>query len=64
MSARVKVDLDVITSEFLGPSCLSLVEHLCCLEKFQVLVVRDDLNLVFCSFQMSSPSLEAVDDGQ
>ena len=61
MPARAEEYLEVVSGEFLRPSRLSPVQHLRCLEELQVLVVRDDLDLVFCSFQISSPSLEAVD---
>ena len=64
MSARAKEDLEVIAGKLLRPSRLLPIQHLCRLEEFQVLVVQDDLNLVFGSFQGFPPTLEAVDYGE
>ena len=64
LPARLKGDLEVIAGEHLRPSCLLPVQYLSCLEELQVLVVQYDLDLVFGSFQISSPSLEAVKDGE
>ena len=64
LPARAKEDLEVVSGEFFCPSRLSPIQLLCFLEEIQVLVVRDDLNLVLSSFQISPPSLEAVDDGE
>ena len=61
---RAKEDREVVSSVFLRPLRLSPVQHLCCVEDFQFLVVCDDLNLVFGSFQIPPPSLEAVDDSE
>ena len=53
MFATAEEYLEVVSGEFLRLSRLSPIQHLCFLEEFQVLVVRDDLNLVVGSFQIS-----------
>ena len=61
MPARAEEYLEVVSGELRRPSRLSLVQYLGGLEELQVLVVRDNLDLVVGSFQISSLSLEAVD---
>ena len=61
LPSRGKEYLQVVSGDLLPTSRLSLVQHLCHLEEFQDLVIRYNLNLVFCSLQILSPSLDTVD---
>ena len=60
LSAGAEEDSEVVTSLFLHPSYLLTVKHLSGLEELQVLVVCYHLDLVVCTFQKISPSLETV----
>jgi len=56
------VDAKVDAGEHLRLSCTLAIECFCCGEVLKVLMVREDLHLVYCSFAVLSPIFECVDD--
>ena len=54
------VDSEINAGQFLSPAGLSSIQHFCCCEVFQVLVVRVDLDLVSRPLAVPSPVFESL----
>jgi len=64
LGSRSVVDSEIDAGQFLNPAGLSSIQHFCCCEVFQVLVVRVDLDLVSRTLAVPSPVFESVYYGQ
>jgi len=62
LRSRSVVDAKVNAGELLHPSYPPAVEYFCFGEVLMVLMDREDLHLVDCSFTVSLPIFESVND--